>query len=103
MVVSYGNLSFVGLESLLAGRKLKCEQCGKTSHSVVKCNMNCNHQSHVYCALKSHNSEQSKGWRALFNFAKGQKHKEIYDSQLKKFIYQKYKFRQKLNFAELAS
>ena len=56
LVTSFMELTFEEIDSLKHTKKLKCEICGKSTFSVIRCDTSgkCKRATHIYCALKTY-------------------------------------------------
>ena len=66
VVDDFGSLSFLEVETHRSSKKLKCGICQKTNGSVITCQSSkCQKSSHLYCAFKTYNSEEGRGWKMV--------------------------------------
>lgn len=63
MATSFGKLAFMEIDNPKQGKKLKCGECGKSTQNVLKCSLKCTRNAHIYCAMKSYEPADGKGWR----------------------------------------
>lgn len=74
VVDDFHSLSFLEVETHRSSKKLQCGICKKTNGSVITCQSSkCHNASHLYCAIKTFNSEEGKGWKMVTKVLKGER------------------------------
>lgn len=64
MVADFKTLSFDIAENIKPGKKVKCSFCENSIGTVIRCSSRkCPIGSHLYCAMKSQQVAEGKGWR----------------------------------------